>query len=336
MPHEYVEINSGSGGAFVAVDSIGAIQYQIVKLMMGSDGVADMLVDSGQQTMANSLPVVLPSDQLPFAVAQSGNWNVNVVNTSLTYNVTASIAAAINVANTSLSYLVTAAQSGAWNVSVSNTSLVYSVTVSLAQSINISNTSLSYLTVSAQSGPWSISSTQLGVWSVTASILGTVNVANTSLSYYIANTSPFYNVSANIINASLNIANTALTYNVTANIVNTPNVSVTSFTQGKTLKRALINQNATDTHIVNAIAGSTINVTSILLSAGAPNVATFTQSSQGPALTGPIYLALSGGFVATAPADYSAAWLQVNAGTGLNLHLAAAGSVGGCITYYEG
>jgi len=39
------------------------VQQQVVKLSLGADGASDTLVDSGQQTSANSLPVVLPSDQ---------------------------------------------------------------------------------------------------------------------------------------------------------------------------------------------------------------------------------------------------------------------------------
>ena len=46
----------------VAVDAVGTKKYQRVKLDAGADGVA-LAVVAGQQTMANSLPVVLPSDQ---------------------------------------------------------------------------------------------------------------------------------------------------------------------------------------------------------------------------------------------------------------------------------
>lgn len=41
---------------------------QVVKLSLGLDGASDLLVDSGQQTMVNSVPVVIASDQSPVAV----------------------------------------------------------------------------------------------------------------------------------------------------------------------------------------------------------------------------------------------------------------------------
>lgn len=44
-------------------------KQQIVKIGLGAEGAHDTLVDSGQQTMANSLPVVLASDQASIPVA---------------------------------------------------------------------------------------------------------------------------------------------------------------------------------------------------------------------------------------------------------------------------
>jgi hypothetical protein len=66
-----VPITSGSGNN-IAVDSIpGSLFAQILKLGMGAEGEAVVLVDSGQQTMANSLPVVIASDQS--AIPVTGN-----------------------------------------------------------------------------------------------------------------------------------------------------------------------------------------------------------------------------------------------------------------------
>lgn len=50
-------------GAAVASDDVGGVQYQRVKLTLGADNAADMDVDSGQQAMANSVPVAIASDQ---------------------------------------------------------------------------------------------------------------------------------------------------------------------------------------------------------------------------------------------------------------------------------
>lgn len=50
-------------GAAVRSDDVGGVQVQVVKVALGADGAEDTLIDSGQQTMANSLPVTLASDQ---------------------------------------------------------------------------------------------------------------------------------------------------------------------------------------------------------------------------------------------------------------------------------
>lgn len=56
--------------ASVASDDVGGEQYQRVKIALGAANAYDMDLDSGQQTKANSLPVVLPFDQ---EVAISGS-----------------------------------------------------------------------------------------------------------------------------------------------------------------------------------------------------------------------------------------------------------------------
>ncbi len=65
---------SGTATPVVATDDVGGIHYQKVKIALGADGVIDTLVDSGQQTSANSVPVVIASDQsnVPVSIA-AGN-----------------------------------------------------------------------------------------------------------------------------------------------------------------------------------------------------------------------------------------------------------------------
>lgn len=57
-----VTITAGVGTT-IAADEIAGVKYQRVKLVLGADGAADLDVDSGQQVMANSVPVVVASDQ---------------------------------------------------------------------------------------------------------------------------------------------------------------------------------------------------------------------------------------------------------------------------------
>ena len=63
-----ITIKDGAGvDAIVSADEVtrNAIveKQQIFKIGLGAEGSHDMVVDSGQQTMANSVPVVLASDQ---------------------------------------------------------------------------------------------------------------------------------------------------------------------------------------------------------------------------------------------------------------------------------
>jgi hypothetical protein len=62
-----VAVTPGSGATIRADEIAGSIKIQVVKIALGADGVEDTLVDSGQQTMANSVPVVIASDQAAVA-----------------------------------------------------------------------------------------------------------------------------------------------------------------------------------------------------------------------------------------------------------------------------
>ena len=60
-----VQITAGAGTT-IRTDDIGAgVQDQVMKIALGADGAEDLLLDSGQQTKANSLPVTIASDDKP-------------------------------------------------------------------------------------------------------------------------------------------------------------------------------------------------------------------------------------------------------------------------------
>lgn len=69
MP-DNVTLDAGAGGETLATDLIAGVQHQRVKIQIGADGEAAD-VDGGEQTMANSIPVVVASDQtaIPISVA---------------------------------------------------------------------------------------------------------------------------------------------------------------------------------------------------------------------------------------------------------------------------
>lgn len=64
-----IQTPTGSGSdPAVATDQIGGAHYQKIKIVLGAENELDAIVDSGQQTMANSLPVVVASNQSPIPV----------------------------------------------------------------------------------------------------------------------------------------------------------------------------------------------------------------------------------------------------------------------------
>lgn len=67
-----IEITAGSGTT-IATDDVSSTHYQVIKLGLGADGALDTLLDSGQQTMANSVPVVLSSDHSDISIDDGGN-----------------------------------------------------------------------------------------------------------------------------------------------------------------------------------------------------------------------------------------------------------------------
>ena len=62
----------------------GSIYTQAIKLILGADGAEDLILDSGQQAMAASLPVVLASDQTPIEVEGQECGTVSEYNVTMT------------------------------------------------------------------------------------------------------------------------------------------------------------------------------------------------------------------------------------------------------------
>lgn len=73
-----VDITPGTG-VKIATDEVTrnatTQQMQIVKIGLGAESAFDTLVDSGQQTMANSVPVAIASDQTPIPVQGNASDN---------------------------------------------------------------------------------------------------------------------------------------------------------------------------------------------------------------------------------------------------------------------
>lgn len=345
MAIEFIPVGTDASaqGQAVATDSIGAIHFQVMKIMLGADGATDNLVDSGQQNMAASFPVVIASDQggvpvflitgtaqnVSSTILNSANWVVAATQGGA-WNISASI---VNTGG----YVMSVANSAGWSVTATTAETFQTVSATILNSagwVVTSTTAETFQAVSStilNSANWVIAATQGGAWNVSASIVNTggyvMSMANTSISY---------NVSAVIINTggAVSITNTG---DYTVHVKNSAgwSVGVTTFADGKTYKHGSVNATATDNLIINAVVNSAFNVVSVLLSSVGPNTAVFQDDTLGAPLTGPVYLAASGGFVLNAPADPSAPWFKTTAGNPLGLNLITTTSVGGVITYYE-
>lgn len=62
---------TGTAAPVIATDDVAGVHYQAVKIALGADGAIDNLVDSGQQTMSASIPVVLASNQSSVPVTEA-------------------------------------------------------------------------------------------------------------------------------------------------------------------------------------------------------------------------------------------------------------------------
>jgi hypothetical protein len=64
-----IQTPAGSGSdPAVATDEIASVHYQKVKIALGAESVLDTLLQAGQQSMANSLPVAIAANQTPVPV----------------------------------------------------------------------------------------------------------------------------------------------------------------------------------------------------------------------------------------------------------------------------
>lgn len=64
-----------------AADEVSGVLYPRVKLALGAPNAYDTDLDTGQATMANSIPVAIASDQSAVPASQSGTWNVGTLTT---------------------------------------------------------------------------------------------------------------------------------------------------------------------------------------------------------------------------------------------------------------
>ena len=105
-----ITLNQGAGGDTIAADDVAGVKFQRIKIALGADGAHDNDVDSGQQAMAASVPVVIASDQSAVAVSNAGLTELAAaINASSQMDVNlAASAATVAVSNGGLTELAAA------------------------------------------------------------------------------------------------------------------------------------------------------------------------------------------------------------------------------------
>lgn len=101
-------------GTVIATDDVGSVHYQKIKIALGADGAVDTLLDSGQKTMTDSVPVALASDQstLPTELQETAPTDASKNNGSYALTYTAGDLTKITVTIDGTSYEKTLTYTG--------------------------------------------------------------------------------------------------------------------------------------------------------------------------------------------------------------------------------
>ena len=179
-----------ASGTIIATDDVAGVHYQKVKIALGADGAVDTLVDSGQQLMAGSVPVVLASDHSDVKITLDGeavtiSGTVTVGSHAVT-NAGTFVVQVDGAALTSLQLIddVVYADDGAWTGDTSKHALAGGIYQSAPQTITDGRTAPFNMTVNGamhvavqgtvtvashavtNAGTFAVQAAQSGTWTV--------------------------------------------------------------------------------------------------------------------------------------------------------------------------
>lgn len=307
----------------VAADDIGGVKYQRVKITLGADGAADMDLDSGQQTMANSVPVAIASNQTAVPVSAS----------SLPLPTGAATLAEQQSQTTALQIVDDWDESDRAKVNV----IVGQAGITAGAGAVAANTPRTTLAsddpavVALQIIDNMISGNEAQVDVITLPSLpaGTNNIGDVDILSIAAGDNNIGNV--DVVTLPATPAGT--------NLIGTVNAQLDASTMrdgvGTTLtpKFAVIDAATSgDNTLVSAVASKKIRVLAVFLIAAGTVTARFESGASGTALTGQMNLIANTGFVLPfSPVG----WFETAVNTLLNLELSGAVSVDGSLVYVE-
>jgi hypothetical protein len=76
---EGVELNPGTGGATVATDTVGGLDYQVIKLAVGADGAASLVSDSDPLPVSGTVTANAGTDLNTSALALESGGNLDAI-----------------------------------------------------------------------------------------------------------------------------------------------------------------------------------------------------------------------------------------------------------------
>ena len=307
----------------VAADDIGGVKYQRVKITLGADGAADMDLDSGQQTMANSVPVAIASNQTAVPVSAS----------SLPLPTGAATLAEQQSQTTALQIMDDWDESDRAKVNV----IVGQAGITAGAGAVAANTPRTTLAsddpavAALQIIDNMISGNEAQVDVITLPSLpaGTNNIGDVDILSIAAGDNNIGNV--DVVTLPATPAGT--------NLIGTVNVQLDAATMRDGVGTALTPKFAVidaatsgDNTLVSAVASKKIRVLAVFLIAAGTVTARFESGASGTALTGQMNLIANTGFVLPfSPVG----WFETAVNTLLNLELSGAVSVDGSLVYVE-
>ena len=307
----------------VAADDIGGVKYQRVKITLGADGAADMDLDSGQQTMANSMPVAIASNQTAVPVSVS----------SLPLPTGAATLAEQQSQTTALQIIDDWDESDRAKVNI----IAGQAGVTAGAGAVAANTPRTTLAsddpavASLQILDNIVSGNEAQVDVITLPSLpaGTNNIGDVDILSIAAGDNNIGNV--DVVTLPATPAGT--------NLIGTVNVQLDASTMRDGVGTALTPKFAVidaatsgDNTLVSAVASKKIRVLAVFLIAAGTVTARFESGASGTALTGQMNLIANTGFVLPfSPVG----WFETAVNTLLNLELSGAVSVDGSLVYVE-
>lgn len=307
----------------VAADDIGGVKYQRVKITLGADGAADMDLDSGQQTMANSVPVAIASNQTAVPMSAS----------SLPLPTGAATLAEQQSQTTALQIIDDWDESDRAKVNI----IAGQAGVTAGAGAVAANTPRTTLAsddpavASLQILDNIVSGNEAQVDVITLPSLpaGTNNIGDVDILSIAAGDNNIGNV--DVVTLPATPAGT--------NLIGTVNVQLDASTMRDGVGTALTPKFAVidaatsgDNTLISAVASKKIRVLAVFLIAAGTVTARFESGAGGTALTGQMNLIANTGFVLPfSPVG----WFETAVNTLLNLELSGAVSVDGSLVYVE-